>query len=639
MPGWPTLRRRAARHGLPGQFGPSLRRKLGAGAAVAAFCATGLAGMLMARSYSDFATARQNLYDIAGYRELLDAANVLSAERGPANSVMGEGLSPDSPARERLNRFRARSDAALARLTDPPPAPFWLHAHPVPPLMIDRVRERLTRARAEIDRLSALPLPQRQLEDIQHAIEGMFEVVDTLQPAISWQVKKLSSCNAGLAAPAITGRMLGDLREYGGRIASNIIAPIAARQSLPLGTLVDFNRTRGRLLELWQLTGAAYSLYGDAPALREAYADADRRFFGQGLQMVDSLVAQGRVGGHYSMTPTELTNRYVPTLEPLERLRKTFLDDVIRHFDASRDSALRVLLAAGGAAALILAVLAQLMLFAQRSLFRPLLAARDEVIALAEERAPPAFAAMPENARQAGELRRLFDALDILRRKLRERATMTEELEHQARTDGLTGLLNRRALELMAGHLRDAPTTMLNASYAGFGQIDDADDLFADEANAQRVRESVCLILMDLDHFKRINDRFGHPAGDAVLRDIADLIRSHVSAPDVPARFGGEEFAILMPATHGARALALAETLRLTIAAHTIRLSGGARLEVTASFGVAMGPRGQRHWDALFAAADAALYQAKSDGRNCVRHAPGMSGEGTSGKMPAAAAT
>lgn len=617
MPGWPNLRQRAARHAAPPPLGPGLRRRLGLGTAVAALCALTLAGMLIARAYGDFATARQNLYDIAGYRELLDAANLLSAERGPANSVLGEGLSPGSPSRQRLTQFRTRADAALARLANPPPAPFGLHTHAVPPLMIARVRERLAHARAEIDRLSTLPLPQRQLEDIQNAIEAMFDVVDTMQPAISWQVQKLSTCHAGLAAPALTGRMLGDLREYGGRIASNIMAPIAARQPLPVSRLVDANRTRGRLLELWQIMGASYSLYGDKPALRQAHADADRLFFGQGLPMVDSLVNQGRISGQYSMTPTELTNRFVPTLEPLERLRRSFLDAVIAHFEADRDRALRVLLAAAGVAALILAVLVQLMVFAQRALFRPLLAARDQVIALAEERAPPLHAAA-DNTGHASEMRRLFDALDVLRRKLRERASLTEALEHQARTDGLTGLLNRRALELMASHLRDGPMTLLDAGYAGLGQIDQADD------GSGHGRESVGVVLMDLDDFKAINDRYGHPAGDMVLRQIADLIRAQVSAPDVPARFGGEEFAILMPATHGSKALALAESLRLAIANHVTRLPDGVRIGVTGSFGVAMGPRGQRHWDGLFAAADAALYEAKANGRNCVRHAPGM---------------
>lgn len=133
----------------------SLRRKLALATTLAGLCTIGLAALLIARSYGDYAAARQSLYDISEYRLTLDAANVLSAERGPANSVLGEAPAAHSAARDRLREFRARSDAALARLASPPDALPGLHAHHVPPLMIERVRERLERARAEVDRLGS----------------------------------------------------------------------------------------------------------------------------------------------------------------------------------------------------------------------------------------------------------------------------------------------------------------------------------------------------------------------------------------------------------------------------------------------------------------------------------------------------
>ncbi len=320
--------RRLRQAGKPGASHPlaagqsrSLKRKLSVATAVAAFCTVGLAALLMARSYGDFAAARQNLYDISEYRVLLDAVNVLSAERGPANSVLGEVLAKKSAARDKLREFRARSDAALTRLLVPPPAPAGLHQHHLPPLMVERVRERLRRARAEIDVLASRQRDDRQIEELQHAIEGMFAVVDALQPLVGWQVRQLSACHPGLAAPALTGKMLGDLREYGGRVASQIMAPVAAHQPIPLRSLIDTSRSRGRLMELWELAGPAYNMYEEAPRLEHAYADASHQFFGHGLSILDSMVAQGRLSGHYSMTPAEFTNRYVPTLEPLERLR------------------------------------------------------------------------------------------------------------------------------------------------------------------------------------------------------------------------------------------------------------------------------------------------------------------------------
>lgn len=575
----------------------SLQRKLAVASAVGALCTVVLAALVIAASYGDFAAARQNLYDISAYRDLLDAANTLSAERGPANSVLGEPPSPHSAARERLQAFRARSDAALARLSSPPPAPFGLHSHHLPPLMVERVRERLARARAEIDELAARAPRQRDMDEIRHAIESMFEVVDALQPAIAWQVRELSVCDDGLAAPALTGKMLGDLREYAGRMASQIMAPVAVRQPMPVQSLVDATRSRGRLLELWQLAGPAYNMFGAAPALEQAYADAGHQFFGRGVAMVDSLVAQGRLSGNYSMTPTELTNRYVPTLEPLERLRSVFLDEVVAHFTSTRERALRRLAAACGASALILAMLGYMLVFARRAVFLPLLRARAEVIALAEGRGHPPAAAQagqPDRMGQAAEMRRLFDAIEILRRKLRERAALTAQLEQQARTDSLTGLLNRRALELVA------------AQYGA--------------------KETASLVLIDVDRFKQINDRHGHAAGDQVLRNIAAQMRALVPSESVLARFGGEEFALWLPHGRPGEAAALAETLRAAIASRPVYLSGTTQLGVTASFGVAVGHGGASHWQRLFSAADAAMYRAKAEGRNCVREAQDLEG-------------
>ncbi|SPK74560.1 conserved protein of unknown function (plasmid) [Cupriavidus taiwanensis] len=578
----------------------SLQRKLAVATTAGGLCTVVLAALVIAASYGDFAAARQNLYDISAYRDVLDAANTLSAERGPANSVLGEPPLLHSAARERLQAFRARSDAALARLSAPPPVPFGLHGHHLPPLMVERVRERLARARAEIDELAARVPQQRDMDEIRHAIEGMFEVVDALQPAIAWQVRELSVCDDGLVAPALTGKMLGDLREYAGRMASQIMAPVAARQPMPVQSLVDATRSRGRLLALWQLAGPAYNMFGAAPALEQAYADAGHQFFGRGVAMVDSLVAQGRISGNYSMTPTELTNRYVPTLEPLERLRSVFLDEVVAHFTSARERALRRLAAACGTSALILAVLGYMLVFARRAVFLPLLRARAEVIALAEDRGqphatPPSGAAMlARRTGQAAEMRRLFDAIDILRRKLRERAALTAQLEQQARTDSLTGLLNRRALELVA---------------ARYG-----------------AHQHASLVLIDVDRFKQINDRHGHAAGDQVLRDIAAQMRALVPAEGVLARFGGEEFALWLPHGRPGEAAALAETLRAAVAARPVYLSGTTRLGVTASFGVAIGHGGASHWQRLFGAADAAMYRAKADGRNCVREAQDLEG-------------
>ena len=166
-------------------------------------------------------------------------------------------------------------------------------------------------------------------------------------------------------------------------------------------------------------------------------------------------------------------------------------------------------------------------------------------------------------------------------------------LEALAHTDPLTQALNRRAL-----------TLRLNA------ELD----------RARRYDSVVTLLMLDLDHFKRINDTLGHLAGDDALREVAALLAHAVRSVDVVARYGGEEFVIVLPETREEGAVAFAERIRERIAEHAFAQADGSRLAITASIGVAAFPApAVDSVEDLFAAADAALYRAKAGGRNRVR--------------------
>jgi diguanylate cyclase (GGDEF)-like protein len=166
-----------------------------------------------------------------------------------------------------------------------------------------------------------------------------------------------------------------------------------------------------------------------------------------------------------------------------------------------------------------------------------------------------------------------------------------DEVNRRARTDGLTGLVNRRAFDEQ------------------FERLIDASDRFG---------QPVALILADIDHFKRINDTWGHEAGDEVLRRVAKKLAEGVRTVDVCARYGGEEIAILLPQTALVGAVDLADRLRQAVAARPVKFKGE-EIEVTVSLGVASYPDAVTVHEGLFRAADQALYEAKNAGRNCVR--------------------
>ena len=126
-------------------------------------------------------------------------------------------------------------------------------------------------------------------------------------------------------------------------------------------------------------------------------------------------------------------------------------------------------------------------------------------------------------------------------------------------------------------------------------------------------------IMADLDHFKKINDQFGHPAGDEVLRQVAQRLSGGCRKSDTPSRYGGEEFVVVAPETAADAAAELADRLRMSICSHPLQVHGKA-LGITASFGVA-GHEGLQGPEEMVQAADRALYRAKAAGRNCVKTA------------------
>ena len=143
-------------------------------------------------------------------------------------------------------------------------------------------------------------------------------------------------------------------------------------------------------------------------------------------------------------------------------------------------------------------------------------------------------------------------------------------------------------------------------------------------ARASRDRDNLVCLMLDVDHFKRVNDTWGHAAGDAVLRELAQRIDAEVRASDVAARYGGEEFVVLLPATETHDAERLAERIRRAIGATPFTLPNGESTTITASIGIAgIAPGRQARdlktlGDSLIARADVALYRAKSDGRDRV---------------------
>jgi len=173
-----------------------------------------------------------------------------------------------------------------------------------------------------------------------------------------------------------------------------------------------------------------------------------------------------------------------------------------------------------------------------------------------------------------------------------ERQQQKLQLQQLATTDTLTGLATRRHMLDLAGH---------------------------ELARARRSGQALAVILFDIDHFKSINDRFGHETGDRVLRRVGELVRSELREVDLAARWGGEEFCVLLPDTSSHAVVDVAERLRAQLESTPMTAPDNSRLPITASFGVAQSRPEDDDFLRLIDAADQAMYQAKRSGRNRVQ--------------------
>jgi diguanylate cyclase (GGDEF)-like protein len=169
-------------------------------------------------------------------------------------------------------------------------------------------------------------------------------------------------------------------------------------------------------------------------------------------------------------------------------------------------------------------------------------------------------------------------------------ARMVKQLEEKATTDGLTGLLNKRAM-------LDSAEEKLQA--------------------AKRFGRRLSVLIADIDHFKNVNDTYGHDVGDVVIKGLAAIHERAKRGTDSVARFGGEEFVTICDETDAAGALLLAERIRSELERTTFH-AGAETLSCTCSIGIATFPEAGERWEDLFKAADAALYASKRGGRNTI---------------------
>ena len=542
---------------------------------------------VLAVEWRDFVAARQGLWMTEVAYKAMVAAQATSAERGPTNGLLGDADLPDPGIRPRVEAARHATDTAIASLSQA------LESRPdmlvsLEPLVKAKII--LAKARQAADQIAANPHARRSPTAVMGVVGELFEAASTLL-----EVNARLSKAACLLFPGNEGRLLGarlalELREYAGRLGSEFTAALLRQKPLGPTEHRDVGMLRGRILELRDLI----RLQDDgASATAQAIADMETSYFETGLSFIDGVERLSDNGQPYGLSAETFAERYVPTMGAIVAVGETLMQDAITNALNRHLTARNHLAAAGALGVVIAAIAAALLQLVRRKVVAPLLDARRAIVDIAEGR----LEVVPPHPNNLTEIDRVLQAIDTLRshelvrRQLEvERQKMIEELRHLSGTDFLTGLANRRSFSETARLLLAA---------------------------ARRYHHPLSLVIFDIDHFKAVNDAFGHDAGDKVLVEVSATARQTFRESDYLARHGGEEFAAVLSPCDAETAALVTERVRMALESLEIWINDQTCVRVTASFGCAIfDGSGDCSLNHLMYLADKALYSAKRQGRN-----------------------
>jgi diguanylate cyclase (GGDEF)-like protein len=316
----------------------------------------------------------------------------------------------------------------------------------------------------------------------------------------------------------------------------------------------------------------------DIPEEADLLLDAQELWAKETDVSKEVLMLADPAGNEMAMQKMEIVDDYFDqVLTAVERANVLMLHEMESYSHAARDDFRRVYALAIGAIAIGVVISIVAVLLIARSILRPLRTLQFGVRTLGSGSLSHRIGEVSTD--EFGELAQAFDS-------------MAGKLEEMAARDSLTKLFNRREFHR---------------------------HLTAEVKRSERYDRSLALLMLDIDHFKSVNDQHGHQVGDEVLKAVADRISRNVRSADHVSRYGGEEITLILPETERKGALSMADQVRATIEKEAFRLPSGLEIALTASIGVAVFPTDTRTESELVAAADAAVYEAKNEGRNCVR--------------------
>lgn len=549
--------------------------------------------------FNSYRSARTGLQVMQLTRLAMAVAEKVSFERDHAHMLMGSDATPVPSAAQQLEQARQTSDIALAeafaalKVQAGQPAQGSLGAAlQISATALTRAREQLRSARGEMDRVIKLPRAERKPSAIASAAKNMAMTVDMVFEAMAVLSGYAGRIYPDLVDALVASQMAAELREQAGRLGSQMILALAPQAPLQLDEVSDIQVMRGRIEQLLSLIWLR-TFVGNLDAWQSTdLAEVRLRYVEVGLPLVKSLTEAGADGRPYGMSAEGFNTLYVPEMNSIVNLRDTLFRIANEGGKAAYEKTFRDMMLHLAIGITVIFIEIAVFLFIRRRVLRPLIATNAALVDISKGKLDVELPTT-ERTDEIGDMINAATALRVTSLEKRQlehdHEQRIEDLKEASSVDPLTGLINRRAFFERA-------TAQL--------------------ATAARHQWEVTVIALDIDHFKSINDRYGHANGDTVLVEFARCIKRTLRVPDVAARFGGEEFIVIAVECDSEAGYALAERLRKTVALAVFH-ANGTTFSVTVSAGVVTLPSSEiSDFGLVLKHADDALYAAKNQGRN-----------------------
>ncbi|OEC87929.1 GGDEF domain-containing protein [Acinetobacter sp. YK3] len=535
---------------------------------------------LIINSYQEYIRTNQTLTEIISLRSLVKTANKISKERAPSNKVMSSQPQDLAENRKELLEYRKLVDMQIDRTIE------VLKHNGFEMIAEDLdtdLKTKLAQARTVVDAYADTPKHQRTSVQFDRAILSMFDVWDESRELLKWLMVQSNSKNSKMSNYFTSILILTDMRDQAGRVASNIMAPVTFDEKISDENRARSLQTQHQAIYLWGLIDTIQPEQSKSPEYVRLYLRVKTEFLDKGLPIISQLLDESKNNEAYFISGTELTDQMVGKFTTVMDLQNYILNDSIEVAeDQNRRAKLQFIFTLCiSSLSLLIAIFT--MIYAKRRVFGPLINARNMILRLSGT--SDELSHMTKNKE---EFFSLFEAIDKLKGMLKQRDTMELQLKQIANSDVLTGVANRLALEEYIAALEAKPE--------GLSQT--------------------CVIAIDIDNFKFVNDQYGHIVGDQVITMIADQLKRNVRASDLIVRYGGDEFLIVLENIQMDAAKAIAENIRLGVIQENIMIPSLAKeIQVSVSVGIAIGANS---WLALLEKADQSLLKAKAKGKNVV---------------------